>query len=308
MFKKVPAVFFFLFLLDIIAAVSPVMAGGQSDLKSGNSSDFGTLTGDMAGAFAQMEQALKPSVFEMSPEDEYYLGRSVAAEIIKVYKPYTRDPVLTEYLNKICLAITINSAQPTLYNGYHVEILDTAEICAFATPGGHILISLGLIACAPSEDALAAVTAHEVAHTQLRHVAAILQQDRTIQELDAIAGRAASIAARNLASEDRTALFRESMNKTVNTLLRNGYSMTQEFEADKTARQLLIGAGYDPAGLSEMLRVLDKQPKTGNMSATHPAPLARVANLGAEMGSMGRDTRSSRTARFGFILSRLPRE
>jgi predicted Zn-dependent protease len=232
----------------------------------------------------------------------------VAAEILKLYKPYRDDPTLTAYLNHICQALAINSSMPTLFAGYNVEILDTGEICAYATTGGHIFISRGLIACAPSEDGLAAVLAHEIAHIQLRHAAAILQNERLIQDLSAAADRAAFIAARDLTPQERSVLFRETVSSAINILFRDGYSRNQEFEADRLARLLLIAAGYDPAALGELLGILETRLQPGNMISTHPAPAARIASLGSLpeniRGGTGQDTLPARRARFDSIVKR----
>ena len=304
--KVFPVVLFFVLLFSAAAPSRPVFAMGQSSGQSGASPDMNTLADDVSSAFAQMDEALRPSVMDMTPEDEYYLGRAVAAEIIKVYKLYSAEPALTDYLNKICLAITVNSMKSALFSGYHAEILDTGEICAFSTPGGHIFISRGLIACCSSEDELAAVIAHEAAHIQLRHALTIIQNERTIQQLSAAAGRAAAIASRSLTTQERETLFRESVSSTVNILFQDGYSRDQEFEADKTARLLLISAGYDPAALSELLVVLEKTFQSGNMSNTHPSPSLRIASLGdlplGLQGGMGRETLSARKARFNSIV------
>jgi predicted Zn-dependent protease len=251
-----------------------------------------------------MEQAAAPAAAEMTPEDEYFLGRAVAAEILKVYRPYTREPALTAYLNKICQAITVNSIKPTLFAGYQVEILDTDEICAFATPGGHIFVSRGMIACAATEDALAAVIAHEVAHIQLRHAVVIIDNERTVQQLTDAANRAAAIAARSLTPQERAVVFRESISSAANALLRDGYSLEQEFEADKMARLLLISAGYDPAALGELLMVLQIRLQGGSMSRTHPSPSLRITSLGNLQGGTGRETVSARRARFNSAVGR----
>jgi len=255
-----------------------------------------------------MDQAFRSSPAEMTLEDEYFLGRAVAAEILKVYRPYTADPALKTYLNKICLSITVNSLRPSLFNGYHVEILDTDEICAFASPGGHIFISRGLIALTPSEDALAAVIAHELAHIQLRHVAAILAQERTVQDLSAAAERAATIASRHLTAQERAAIFQVSLTASINTLFRNGYSQNQEFEADRMARLLLISAGYDPAALGELLQILNQKHQPGNMNTTHPSPAMRITNLGNLPANVregtGRETLPARGPRFNRTLRR----
>jgi Zn-dependent protease with chaperone function len=52
-----------------------------------------------------------------------------------------------------------NSVKPELFNGYHAALLDSYEINAFATPGGQIFITRGLVQSASPEDALAAVAA-----------------------------------------------------------------------------------------------------------------------------------------------------
>ena len=273
-------------------------AEGQKDRKSGNSSDMDMLIGDVEASLSQMDGVFGAFSTEMTPEDEYYLGRAVAAEIIKEYKPFIASRKLTDYLNRICMAITINSSRPTLFSGYYVEILDTDEICAFASSGGHIFVSRGLIKSAASEDVLAAVIAHEVAHIQKRHITAILSSERTIQELSSVSDRATSIASRNLTEKERTVLFQESLSVYVNTLFRDGYSREQEFEADKMAQELLFDAGYDPAALKEILEVLEKNTQPGNMSKTHPTPAMRMARLESYKFATGRETRSVRRSRF----------
>jgi len=270
--------------------------------------DMDTLMRDVSDAFAQMDEAFRPSLIEMTMEDEYYLGRAVAAKILRAHRPYTGNPALTAYLNKIALAITINSPKPSLFSGYRVEILDTDEIHAFATPGGHIFISRGLINLAPSEDALAAIIAHEVAHIQLRHIPAILANEQTVQDLSAVAERAASIASRHLTEQERTAIFQVSVTTSINVLFRDGFSQGQELEADREARLLLINAGYDPAALEEMLRILDQVHRPGNLSSTHPPPSVRIANLRSTpvnvWRSTGQETLAARRARFNTILGR----
>ena len=312
MLRKFPVTLVLVLVFSFPGVLCPVLAEGQQDRRSGSGSgrapDINSIMGDVSGAFSQMNEALRPPASEMNLEDEYYLGRAVAAEILRAYKPYIADPALTAYLNRICFAITVNSPRPSLFSGYSVEILDTDEICAFASPGGHIFISRGLIAVTPSEDTLAAVIAHEVAHIQLRHVAAILSNERTVQDLSAAAERAASIASRHLTAQERAVLFRESLSVTVNTLFRNGYSREQEFEADRMARLLLINAGYDPAALAELLGILSQRLRSGNMDSTHPTPATRIASLGNLPGNIrtgtGRETLSDRRPRFNSTLKR----
>jgi len=306
---------FFVFVFCLSGLLSPAFVEGQASWQppgggGGAALDMESLRRDAAGALALMDEAFRPSPIEMTLEDEYFLGRAVAAEILKVFGAYTANPALTAYLNKICLAITINSPKPTLFSGYWVEILDSDGIYAFATSGGHIFISRGLIDIAPSEDALAAVIAHEVAHIQLRHMASIMAEEHTVQQLRAVSERAATIAARHLTEEERAALFQTSLTASIRTLFRDGYSREQEFEADQMARILLINAGYNPAALEEMLRILGQRHRPGNLSSTHPSPAMRIANLqrvpvpATLRGHIGPETITARASRFNAILGR----
>lgn len=51
-----------------------------------------------------------------------------------------------------------------------VHVLDDEQINAFATLGGHLFVARGLVDAMPSENALALVLAHEIAHVRERHV------------------------------------------------------------------------------------------------------------------------------------------
>jgi predicted Zn-dependent protease len=257
------------------------------------------VQGLAADALADMEAAFNKMDEQLTPEDAYYLGRAVAANILAAYKPYTKNAGMTQYVNRICQTLAINSPQPVAYNGYHVIILDSAEFNAFATSGGHIFITKGLAEAAASEDMLAAIIAHELAHIILQHSVEMINEMRFTNEMMAAADRAAELAARNSANARQFMQFRESITKTVDTLLKNGYSQYQEFDADKKAMELLASAGYDPSALTEMLRVLQRvqTSQKGGFNTTHPSPGERIANV-EKLGYRVPDTRRYRASRF----------
>ncbi len=235
-----------------------------------------------ADSYNPPDSAVALALEEVSPLDEYITGREVAASIFGAYKPYTEDASLTDYVNKICAALVINSPDPALFNGYHVIILDTDEINAFATPGGHILVTRGLVSTAESEDALAAVIAHEIAHIQLRHGLRAIQTNRDVG--------------------DWFSQFTLSGAKTISDAINSGYSQTQEFDADITALALLAAAGYSPQGLIDMLRELEKKQSGigGGFNSTHPSPASRLVNARIACNRYARlpDTRQFRRERF----------
>jgi predicted Zn-dependent protease len=242
-----------------------------------------------------------------SPEDVYYLGRAVAANIISRYRPYKQNRRLSDYLNTICAALILNSPikAPTMYNGYHVRVLDSNEINAFASPGGHIFITRGLISCAPSEDALAAAIAHEIAHIQLEHSISLLS-DKDISlmlELDQVARQSRQKAARLRPVSERIGSLQESVQTMADALFTNGYSQKQEFEADLYALSLLQAAGYQPSALVDLLRILQQRQTQSRSSfySTHPLPAQRINNIQSQGGRRFTDTSTSRKKRFEAI-------
>jgi len=272
--------------------VQAVHLEGQSRTGSNSKSLIDDAFSDMDKAFNNMEA-------EFTPEDAYYLGRAVAANILAAYKPYTQNPVLTQYLNRICQTLVINCLQVVSFNGYHVIILDSPEYNAFATPGGHIFVTKKLVEAAASEDMLAAIIAHELAHILLKHGIAIINDMKLNDEMTVTANRAADFAGRDNDAAKQLMLFRNSVTKTMDTMLKNGYSQSQEFEADREAVTLLQRSGYDPMALQDMLKILQQAQKSqrGGFNTTHPSPADRIMNIEG-LRYRTQDTRKYRVPRF----------
>jgi predicted Zn-dependent protease len=204
------------------------------------------------------------------------------------------------YANKVCNALVINSVRPEIFNGYHVNILDSDEINAFATCGGHIFITRGLIDSTTSEDTLAAVIAHEIAHIQLQHGLKAIKNSRITQAL-LVTGTSAAGAAGNKNISELVDVFGDSINEVVTTMVINGYSRSQEYDADSMAMVLLDLAGYEPSSLLDVLRVLEKTQSShpGGFNKTHPSPAQRIANAEKTVGNYSvPDTRSFRASRY----------
>ncbi|WP_461247772.1 M48 family metalloprotease [Treponema sp. R6D11] len=262
----------------------------------------GLVDKNAANAISVSAKAIGSAAEEINPEQEYYIGRAVAANILAAYKLYIGNQKLTAYLNSICAAITINSPRPDIYNGYHVALLDNNEINAFATSGGHIFVTRGLVNAAKSEDALAGVIAHEVAHVQLQHSIKAIKNSRITQAL-LVTGTSAVGAVSGMDVKQLTDVMSESVGEIVQTLVNNGYSQTQEFEADNTAMSLMASAGYNPSGLIEMLKSLSSVQTAGSgLSKTHPSPDQRIANAERSVKLYNvKDTSASRNARFASV-------
>ncbi|MDR1238604.1 MAG: M48 family metalloprotease [Treponema sp.] len=290
----------FLGLLGACQTMSAVASAG-AQIAGG----LGVIDQETADAISKSSDAIGKAAEDITPEQEYYIGRAVGANILASYKIYTAAPGLTTYLNRICNSIVINSPRPEIYNGYHVMILDSTEINAFATSGGHIFITRGLIDCTDSEDALAAVIAHEISHIQLQHSIKAIRTSRITQALLVTGGSAADVLTSGTSLGELTDIFDESVGEIVTTMVNNGYSQSQEFDADNRAMSLLASAGYDPSSLITMLRALEKnQPgHPGGFNKTHPAPARRISNAGLSVNNYPvEDTRPYRQTRYNTVI------
>jgi predicted Zn-dependent protease len=216
---------------------------------------------------AQAEAASRP----MTSEEEHYLGRAVAAEILRRYPRYENEK-LTRYINEIGLTVALSSDLPLTYGGYHFAVLDTDEVNAFACPGGIIFVTRGMLKRAQNEDELAAVLAHEVAHVTNRDGVNSIQRARWVQVIATLG----TAAAKSLSGQDMaklTDLFAGSVGDVIKTIVTNGYSREQELAADEAALVYLYRAGYDPRALTAYLDRLAGEQSKGSSAgffSTHP--------------------------------------
>jgi predicted Zn-dependent protease len=292
-------------VLAALALGCQTMAGATGVLASAAGA-LGVIDPNTTQAIVGATDAIGRAAEEITPEQEYYIGRAVGANLLTNYTIYTQKPALTAYLNKICGALTVNSPKPELYNGYHVVILNTPEINAFSTSGGHIFVTLGLLDCTNSEDTLAAVIAHEIAHIQLQHSIKSIKTSRFTSAVMETANAAAT-AATGTNLKELTEVFGQSVDEAVNNMVNNGYSQSQEYDADATALSLLASAGYEPSSLITMLNMLrEKQVSQSSgrgFGKTHPDPAKRIDNANTDLPKYRvPDTRSFRTARYRGAL------
>ncbi len=266
-----------------------------------------SVAGEVAGATGHGKTAAglnaaasaSRAMEEITPENEYYIGRAVAATLLSNYKVYN-SAAKEAYLNRICRVITVNSAVPELFNGYHVKILDSNEVNAFATSGGHIFLTRGLLNCLDSEDAVAAAIAHEVAHIHLQHSLKAIKASRWTAAGVSVTSAGVAVAKSN--AELATAM-NDMVGDIVGDLVNNGYSQKQEFEADALAVTLLSDAGYNASAMLDMLSMIQKQGgKSGGMFNTHPSPDKRIQNVSSSVKSHPASSKAGTEARYARFV------
>ncbi len=238
-----------------------------------------TTLGEEAGILSAQDEEEREQVVDettsavrpMTDQEEYFLGRAVAATILSRYRLYD-DPRWTHYLNEIGQTVALASDRPLTYGGYHFAILDSEEINALSCPGGMIFITRGMLRQVETEDELAAILAHEVAHVNHRDGAAAVERSRWIQVMTLL-GKQAARKYGGAELNELVSLFQGSVQDAVKMLLVSGYSRQEESEADESALTYLQRLGYNPYALPYTLeRMAQRQGEgnTGGIFATHP--------------------------------------
>lgn len=241
----------------------------------------GVIDQNVAHSISKSTESIGNAAEVITPEYEYIIGKQVAANLLGQYPLYSNNEA-TKYLNYICQSMVIHSEKPNLYKGYFVGILDSDEINAFATSGGHILITKGLLKCADTEDAIAAVIAHEIAHIQLQHsIKAIKASRATMATLATLSATAVTLSNGAEDTVEFLQFLDSSVNEAISTLVDSGYSVSHELAADKKALELMNNAGYDTSCMNDMLSLLEENSKTKvtGFVKTHPTPEKRKNNL-----------------------------
>ena len=243
----------------------------------------GTISQDQADSIKRGGKAVGKSFEDITPEQEYYIGRAVTASILERYKPYD-DPEANRYLNLLGQTLAQASDRPETFGGYHFLIVDSPEINAFAAPGGFILISRGMLHCCNTEDALAAVLAHEIGHIEGQHGLKAIKTSRLTAAFSILATESLKqFGGPELAR--LTEAFEGSVSDIVSTLMTNGYSRELEGQADDAAITILSRVGYSPHALVDMLKTMDKnlQPGAPDFAKTHPDPEDRILGIEARV-------------------------
>jgi hypothetical protein len=239
-------------------------------------------------------------------EQEYYVGRTLSATVLTGNAPVDSD--FNAYLNAIVRWLAAQSTRPTTYMGYRAALIEGDAPAALSTPGGFIYVTKPMIALLKSEDELAAILAHEIAHICVRDgEEAIQKADRDAQRSDIrtaskisevsrvgggllkkLGGSRAEKIGSHLEKGGRVLGQGVDLRKD---LWKKQFSKVQETSADRLALETLARAGYDGRDLIAFLR-RQNEGKTmmellkgavQDFRSTHPLDARRIASAEASV-------------------------
>jgi predicted Zn-dependent protease len=300
----------FYMLAGLVAAASSALivsgCATIADVAATVGEATGQISSEQGQSIRRVGEAAEKTFQDITPEQEYYIGRSVGATIIQTYNVYDRAEA-NAYLNRLGQSVARFSDMPETFRGYRFLILETDEVNAFAAPGGFIFISRGMLRLCQTEDDLAAVIAHEIGHVQYRHAVRAIKSSRLTSALTIIALE----SAKNLGGSDLaevTAAFEGSISDITSTMMKGGYARAQEREADRAAVTILQRMGYQPTALTDVLARMDRvlQADKRGFGSTHPPASSRIQELQPLLrGLPASSAVASRQARFAQFLSTL---
>ena len=211
----------------------------------------------------------------LSKDQEIRMGRENHPQIVKEFNGEYGSPELKAYVSSIGTLLAKTSERPDLK--FTFTILDSDIVNAFATPGGYVYITRGLLALADNEAQLAGVLGHEIGHITALHHARRYGDSLLANIGVAVAGAALGQAGAQAAQFGAVSLLQS-------------YSRENEYEADQLGVRYLGRIGFDPHAMAGFLTKLRADSRLAairrgespdsvdrfNYLATHPAPAARV--------------------------------
>lgn len=263
----------------------------------------GVVTPEQAQAIEKTGQSMGKALEQITPEQEYYVGRAVGATLVSGFKVYNNDAA-TRYVNLVGQTLAMASDKPETFGGYHLLLLDSPDINAFAAPGGLIFISRGMLRLCRSEDELASVLAHEVAHVNLGHAIGAISNARWTQAFTVLAAESGKSLGGEQVAQLTTA-FEGSIGDITTKLVTSGYARGQERASDALAVKIVQRVGYDPTALARVLGNMERHLKPGghDFVQTHPPPQDRISDLNKlKLPAPGRAASAERASRFAASM------
>lgn len=246
------------------------LSSALSALGGGNSSVGGGLKNVVEGASA----ALK----DYSADEQRKLGTEFSSVLLGA-RPLLRNDAVQRYVNQVGWWVAMQAEHPKDKDGRDIQfawrfgVIDSDAVNAYATPGGFVFVTVGLLRQLKSEAELAGVLGHEIAHVTRGHYLAAIKQGGFTQ----VVGGVVQAKAGNSA-------ISSAVVSAVKNIYAKGLDRADEFDADRHGVLYAARAGYAPEGLPNVLKMYAAHSGAQDANyqmlfSTHPAPADRAAEL-----------------------------
>lgn len=207
----------------------------------------------------------------ISPAKEEAIGKQAHPEILKQYG-YYKDAALQAYVTQVGQRV-LQEAESSPFT-FQFTVVDHPMVNAFAVPGGFVYLTRGILAELNSENEMATILGHEIAHVTSRH--SVEQMTRALGAQILTLGLAVVSPGGREHAAGWLALSSEISNQIL-----LGYGREAELESDEKGIRWATKAGYDPRGMISFMRTLQITNRLSGMGyhafrATHPDTLERI--------------------------------
>jgi len=244
----------------------------------GSASSAHAQLGSLSDRLKQAQKAKdevdkKTAEIRISDADERKLGEDVSVKLRQEFG-VDQDKAVTKYVSLVGKVLAQNSSRP--YLDWQFVVLDTDGVNAFASPGGIVHVTRGLLGLVKSEAELAGVLGHEITHVTAKHTVHAIQKNKAItltaQEVSGSAALSDSVISKLAGAAYKS-------------IISNAFDRDDEVEADRVGVGLANKAGYAPHGLSDVLKRLQdrnkNQDQPNGLFASHPLIKDRLDNIGS---------------------------
>ena len=201
--------------------------------------------------------------------DQKKVGEEAAQQVLKKY--HEVFDARARHFNTIGQRL-VNALPPSDRNtwDFKFHVLESSEVNAFALPGGNMFMFTGLYKLLSTDDAMAAVTGHEMTHVRKQHWA---QASAKAQERQAGIGILLGIFHAGRAAQTLAGLADSAIGLK--------FSRGEEDQADEGGLQNLVAAGYNPEGMIQLFNALAKvsgngRSLGGDFLSDHPLTSDRI--------------------------------
>ncbi len=208
----------------------------------------------VALVLALLQHAISPGA--VRGETEESLGRKFSL-FAQAQLPMVQDYTVRRYIQRIGQRIVARLEHPDFE--YRFTVVHEPHINAFSVPGGYIYMHSGLIQRAQSDDEVASVMGHEIAHSQGHHMVR-QQEDTKLLSYAGIAAMVLGLINPVLAAGASTLTGAAQMK----------YMRQLEEEADFRGLQNMQQAGYDPNAMTRFFETMHNEERFDNPDAIPP--------------------------------------
>lgn len=213
-------------------------------------------------------------VLSNAEEREYAAG---LVRQMRAYELLVEDPLINGFFSDMGFNLVSRSDQPE--SAFTFVILDQQVINAFAAPGGIVALHSGLILLAETQDEVAGVLSHEIAHVTQLHMYRAFEKAKTMNVLSMLAMMGLILAAGGNGEVITGAVMGA---QGVAAQAQINFTRHNEIEADRIGIRTLAASGYDPQGMADFFEKMGHSSRANGEGSpeflrTHPVSVDRIA-------------------------------